>query len=260
MSLRHLLVVATVATGAAGSAMAADLPMRSAPPAYIAPVPVFTWTGFYAGVNAGAAFGNHGGALRPNFTTTETFGSSKDDTGFVGGAQIGYNWQTGAFVYGLEADADYLGLGNSGSFSQTSSVFVPGGTFQAKRDSGDGFLGTLRGRVGYAVIPRMLLYATGGLAYGQIGSNYTGASFTNLAGTVTNTYTASGNDDFRVGYAVGAGVEYAITDRITAKIEYLYADLGKKNYTLTNVASGTSFSASSGGATQLARVGLNYKF
>ena len=260
MFLRQMLVATTVAAGTVSGAMAADLPMRSAPPAYMAPVPVFTWTGLYAGVNAGAAFGNHGAALRPNFTTTETFGKSKDDVGFVGGAQIGYNWQNGAFVYGLEADADYLGLNNGGSYSQTSSVFVPNGTFSAKRDSGDGFLGTVRGRVGYAVIPRMLVYATGGLAYGQVGSNYTSASFTNLAGVTTANFTANGNDDIRIGYAVGGGVEYALTDRISAKAEYIYADLGKKNYTLTNVASGATFSGRSDGTAQLARVGLNYKF
>ena len=261
MQFRKLLVAATLSTGAAGGAMAADLPMRSPPPAaYVAPIPVFTWTGFYVGANAGVAFGNHGGALQPNFATSETFGGSKDSTGFVGGGQIGYNWQNGFLVYGIEADADYIGLGNSGSFSQTSSVFTRNGTFTASRDSGDGFLGTVRGRLGYAILPRMLVYATGGLAYGQFGSNFTSASFANGAGVVTNNFAASSSNDIRLGYAVGGGLEYALTERISAKLEYLYADLGRKNYTLTDVNSGNSFAAHSNGTAQLARVGVNYKF
>jgi outer membrane immunogenic protein len=266
MTVRQLAATAALVSGFAAlgvaGAAAADLPLRSPPPApFYAPAPVFTWTGFYAGANVGAAFGTTGGALRPNFTTSTGFGDSKDGTGFVGGGQIGYNWQSGQLVYGIEADADYLGLNNKGAFSMTSSVLTPGGTFTATRGTGDGFLGTVRGRIGYAVLPRLLVYGTGGLAYGEFGSNYKSAAFFNTAGVATDIFTTSGSNDIRVGYTVGGGLEYAFTDRLSGKIEYLYADLGRKNYTLTDISNpANTFAAHANGAAQIARVGLNYKF
>ncbi len=259
MSIKQALATAALAAGFTASALAADLPRRAYADPYLAPVPVFSWTGFYAGANVGGAFGNHGGALRPDFTTSSPIGDSRDDAGFIGGGQVGYNMQMGQLVYGIEADADYLGLGNSGTFSTSTTVGTTNGVFQANRDSGDGFLGTVRGRIGYAFLPRLMAYGTGGLAYGQIGSAYTGATFTSNSGAITN-YTTSNNDDIRVGYALGVGLEYAFTNNLSAKLEYLYADLGRKDYVLTDIKSGGIITARSSGEAQIARVGLNYRF
>ncbi|MDX7950079.1 outer membrane beta-barrel protein [Lichenihabitans sp. Uapishka_5] len=256
-----LSTTALVATVAAASA--ADLPMRSAPPAPYYAAPVYSWTGFYVGANLGGAFDNKSGALSPNgFSAPLATSSSDSDSGFIGGGQAGYNWQNGTFVYGVETDIDYINLGGSGSTS-TSSTNFNSATLTTRREDGDGFLGTLRGRLGYAGFDRTLLYVTGGLAYGDFGSRYTGATFTNAQGLTTATYGVSGNDDVRVGWTIGAGLEYAITPNISVKGEYLYADLGRKNYTLIGTSAGTqgtSFNAHSDGSTSIARVGLNYKF
>ncbi|MCW6509392.1 outer membrane protein [Lichenifustis flavocetrariae] len=262
MFVRSVLAAATVA-GMAGSALAADLPMRSPPPAPYYPAPVYSWTGFYVGANLGGAFDNKAGALTPNgFTTSVGTSSSGSDSGFIGGGQAGYNWQNGVFVYGVETDIDYINIGGRGSTSTATSAFN-GSTLTTKREDGNGFLGTFRGRLGYAGFDRTLLYVTGGLAYGNYGSRYTSATFSAANSLSIATYGVNNNDDVRVGYTIGAGIEYAITPNISVKGEYLYADLGSKNYTLVGTSintQGTSFNAKSDGATQLARIGLNYKF
>ena len=271
MTLRSLLAVAALATCSAG-AMAADLPMRSAPPApYLPPPPLFTWTGFYIGANAGASFENKAGTVTPSgFTaangfvnTTNTFGPFKggsDGAGFVGGGQIGYNVQAGMFVYGLEADIDYFGGGNSGTRTFADNNVYPGGSLTLTRRGGDGYLGTVRGRLGLAAFDRTLLYVTGGLAYGDYGTSYRLGQFSNPAGNNVINFTGNPNSDTRIGYALGAGVEYAITQNISAKVEYLYTDLGSRTYTLTNPNTLAVLNVKSDGSSQLARVGLNYKF
>jgi outer membrane immunogenic protein len=214
-------------------------------------------------VNAGGAFGNKSGALVPNgFAAAVGTTTSGSDSGFVGGGQAGYNWQNGTFVYGVETDIDYINLGGGGSTSSASTAFG-GNTLTTFRKDGNGYLGTFRGRLGYAGFDRTLLYVTGGLAYGDFGARYSGATFTNAAGLTVANYSSNNNSDTRVGFAIGAGIEYALTPNISIKGEYLYADLGRKNYTLTGTTAGTagtSFSAHSDGSTQLARIGLNYKF
>ncbi|UDL95198.1 outer membrane beta-barrel protein [Lichenihabitans sp. PAMC28606] len=253
--------------------MAADLPMRSPPPAPFYPAPIFTWTGFYAGVNAGASFDNKAGSATANgFTAangfvggpaTGSFGpfrGGSSSTGFVGGGQIGYNIQNGMFVYGLEADIDYFGGGGGKTRSYADNVVFPGGTLTTRSRGGDGYLGTVRGRLGVAAFDRTLLYVTGGLAYGDYGTSTRSARFTNATGTNFIDFNGNGNDDTRIGYAVGAGVEYAFTQQISGKIEYLYTDLGSRKYNLTNPNTGAVISARSDGTSQIARVGLNYKF
>ena len=269
MNLRSLLAVAALSTCTAGAAMAADLPMRSPPPAPFYPAPIFTWTGFYIGANAGASFDNRAGSLTPTGfvaaglvnASPNSFRGGSDDVGFVGGGQIGYNVQNGMFVYGLEADADFFG-GQSGSSTTTANLDVytaPGSTRTITRRSGDGFLGTVRGRLGVAAFDRTLLYVTGGLAYGNYGTSYARVRYTNgVTGAVVD-FNSADNHDVRVGYALGAGVEYALTQQISAKAEYLYTNLGSRRYALTN-PSGASLTAHTDGSAQIARVGINYKF
>jgi len=227
------LLAATAALAiAASTAHAADLPSRYSPaPAYNA-LPVFTWTGFYAGLNAG--YGWNVGDSRfydPAFGTVR----GRRSGGFVGGAQAGYNYQFGMFVGGLETDLQYAAVGNKGASYGTT--YYPG-------DS-DGFFGTIRARAGVA-FDRALVYGTGGFAYGDVGGN---RGYDPLLGHHSG-------DEVNWGWTLGGGVEYAITNNFTAKVEGLYVDLDTKdNYNLggrVNVNRDAEFG--------VLRAGLNYKF
>lgn len=173
---------------------AADLPRRYAP-AYAPMVPVFTWTGFYAGINGGAGFGSFNGRGRAQ---------AGDPSGGLVGGTIGYNYQLpNNIVVGVEADADYAGINST----QTSA-----GPLTAR--SALNFQTTVRGRVGYAV-NRMLFFATGGYAGGNV--------HTTVYDTPNSYFNA--NSNFLNGYAVGVGAEYAILPNLSGKLEYLYTDL-----------------------------------
>src|SRR3954462_9843038 len=150
--MKKILLASVALFGFAGAASAADLPLRAAPPApIVAAVPVFTWTGFYSGGNAGYGWMSDDRIVDPLFGFT----GGNNDGGFVGGGQIGYNYQIGSFVVGLETDIQYADLGGAGN-----NVFGVG-------NNGNWF-GTLRARAGVA-FDRALIYATGGFAYGDIG-------------------------------------------------------------------------------------------
>lgn len=271
MNIRSLLTVAALATCSAGAAMAADLPMRSPPVAPFYPSPLFTWTGFYAGLNAGANFGlgssratENGFAPIPGAVATGfgPFSAGSSSSGFVGGGQVGYNVQSGLFVYGIEADIDYFGGGGGFSRSYADNNAFAGGALTLSSRAGDGYLGTVRGRLGLAAFDRTLLYVTGGLAYGDYGTTTRLARFSNGAGAAIDFTNNGSMDDTRIGYALGAGVEYAFTQTISGKLEYLYTDLGSRTYTLTNptVATPSFLRVRTDGSAQLARVGLNYRF
>ncbi|WP_404290001.1 outer membrane protein [Microvirga sp. RSM25] len=225
------LLAATAALAiAASTAHAADLPGRYSPaPAYNA-LPVFTWTGFYAGLNAG-----YGWNVGDSRYYDPAFRNGKRSGGFVGGAQAGYNYQFGMFVGGLETDLQYAAVGNKGASYGTT--YYPG-------DS-DGFFGTIRARAGVA-FDRALVYGTGGFAYGDIGGN---RGYDTLLGYHSG-------DEINWGWTLGGGVEYAITNNFTAKVEGLYVDLDTKdNYTLggrVNVDRDAEFG--------VLRAGVNYKF
>ena len=281
--LLSLSTAATAAALAAAPALAADLPYRAAPPAYVAPLPVFTWTGFYVGVNAGGAFRSQRSSISPGgkFLTPGVLpagysaaqagqlvlGSNNNyRTSFEGGVQAGYNFQYGALVYGVEADIDYISRGSRQSSSRAIAAKFPVKPFNfaSSLTSTDGrsgnYIGTVRGRLGYA-FDRFLPYVTGGLAYGDTGNSRT-VSFGG-AGIPANAFTSGSGNRTRVGYAVGAGVEYAFTNNITAKAEYLFTDLGRSgSRTLTSAAAPgyTFISTNRNDRIHQVRVGLNYKF
>src|SRR5947209_13802138 len=161
--LRKILMTTVAASAMVGSAYAADLPSRKAPPmAYIPPVPIFTWTGFYIGVNGGGAFrANNNNAYNNAIFfggAAPVFGFNNNNNNnngrFLVGGQAGVNWQVNQFVLGIEGDGDAV-LGNN------TSTF-PG----APRSSSTGFFGTVRGRAGIA-FDRFLVYGTGGVAFGS---------------------------------------------------------------------------------------------
>lgn len=205
---------------AANAANAADLPRGPyKAPAYVAPA-YANWTGFYAGINAGYGFG------KSNWDVPAVSPSPK---GFVGGLTLGYNLQTGLWLWGLEGDIDYSAM--------KGTADCPGGTCETKNS----WMGTARGRFGYAGWNNFLPYITGGAAFGDIKATApSGASATKT----------------KVGWTAGAGLEYAMWSNWSVKAEYLYVDLGKFDCGLTCGAASDNVSFK----TNIVRAGLNYRF
>jgi outer membrane immunogenic protein len=213
------------------SAQAADVP-RAAPVYKAQPAPqAYDWTGFYLGLNAGYAWGRSNWSDPAAGTDSGRFNTSG---GTVGG-QLGYNWQTGPAVIGVETDLNWInakGSSNAGGVCATNG----GGSCQTQQN----WLGTTRLRLGYA-FDRWLPYVTGGVAYGDIRA-------TQPTGTSSSTKT---------GWTAGAGVEYGITKNWSAKLEYLHVDLGTAAF--MGAASGTP-TLNVPITDDLARVGLNYRW
>ena len=263
---------------AATSSFAADLPSRTAAPAapYLAPVPVFSWTGFYVGVNAGGAFnggrnnnyGTSGFPVGANGNPAVIFGNTgvSNNGSFTGGAQVGYNWQMNQFVFGVEADIQGIARNSGGGASATAPVaglagVVPYAIASNGANVGN-YFGTVRGRLGFAY-DRALFYVTGGLAYGDTrgGGTINYYNATNGTGVPTATYTSNGGG-MKTGYALGAGMEYAVAHNWTVRGEYMYVDLGRRNNAFTSPTLPTT-SISGGNASrglQVVRLGVNYKF
>ncbi|MCW2316903.1 outer membrane immunogenic protein [Rhodoblastus acidophilus] len=204
-------LLSTVALGAmAGSALAADLPStKAAPaPAYVPPAPVFTWTGFYIGVEGGGDFRrNHDSFL----------GTGIDqDAGLVGGV-LGYNWQTSSFgisnlVLGLEGDAAAV-LGGDRAYTYNGTSI-----YSTRYKSN--YAAAIRGRIGVSAWDRALLYVAGGVAFGDNEVRYSGQRYSDAPN-----YTTS-----RTGWTIGAGLDYAFTPTWIGRIEYRYVDLGRGGY------------------------------
>jgi outer membrane immunogenic protein len=272
----------------ATSALAADLPapVYTKAPVYVDPG--YNWTGFYLGGNLGYSWG------RSSDTSTFTNGAGtllstsigrSNLDGIVGGGQAGYNWQMQSWVWGLEGDIQ--GTGERGSrdiscatgvctpstvttttttrtapgffaaappiITTTTTTTTPGPAIPATLTQKIDWFGTVGARGGVLVTPRILFYATGGLAYGQVNSSET------ISGSP---FSAS---DIRVGYTVGGGIEGAIGGNWTAKLEYLFVDLGR-----TSGSFATAIPASGGGTLasnysshvtdNVLRFGINYNF
>jgi outer membrane immunogenic protein len=281
------LLMSAIAISALGiaSAAAADLPVKTpilkkAPP----PAPAANWQGFYVGGNAGYGWDPATAYFNPsNYVTTimASFGGFVDTgpdggpvslsvkpKGWLGGGQFGYNWQQNSLVYGLEADIDWSGIKSS-----TSAPWFVNGTvggdnagvmgnvgLQQKLD----YLGTVRGRLGWAN-DTLLLYGTGGLAWGRVATTFNtfgvtqtanlGFTPAELAALQTGGYAS--NTSTRVGYAVGAGFEWMVAHNWSVKAEYLYAQLQGSGGSLS-IPGGTA--STNGFSVQLARIGLNYFF
>jgi outer membrane immunogenic protein len=279
------LILASVATALlAGSATAADLPRRQAPPPVFVPVPVFTWTGAYFGINAGYVFdgdtrfdrttgdlANNNAALVAGLRPTS---ARVRNDGFTGGGQIGYNYQFtpgSGIVIGIEADAAYTDLNRVNTLSNTTNfgpLVTPGNTAITRINQYQGgldFLGTVRGRLGYA-FDRFMIYGTGGFAYGGVNNQVTFA----IPGGTTPFFEGRQND-IQTGYAYGGGIEYALatdsflnffkSSAVTMKVEYLYYELGGDRFAIPGVNGGPgNYSARAKNEGDLVRVGLNYKF
>jgi outer membrane immunogenic protein len=211
------------------------------------PAPFTSWTGFYAGINGGGAWGDSNELIfvDGNSAITGDAGRFRNGGGF-GGGQIGYNWQGvwhPLLVLGVEADIQ--GAGISDHFVRSASYYGTT-TFDGKQDVG--FFGTVRGRIGYTS-GNVLVYGTGGFAYGGVNTRFqlTNAAFTN---NISSNAT-------RTGFAVGGGLEYKITPEWSIKAEYQFIDLGDEK--LTNAASdGTADGTKVDTSFHTVRAGINY--
>jgi outer membrane immunogenic protein len=209
-----------LALAAAIPASAADLP-RSMP--YKAPVALaqYNWTGFYLGINGGGAWGD---------SDWNGFAVSNSPSGGMVGITAGYNWQAmgSPWVFGLEGDVDWTNLKDSSACGGLNC------------ETKNNWLGTVRGRVGYAW-DRFMPYLTGGVAFGDIEANRTGFA---------------GQSDTNAGWTAGVGIEGVIAGNWTAKVEYLYADLGDITCSAANCGVATNVDLTA----NVLRGGLNYRF
>ena len=210
--MKKTIIAAMAITASAASAGAADIPGYSPSYPYPSPYPappiaVYGWIGPYLGFNVGGQW-------------TSVTNSSANPTGIAGGAQVGYNWQTGQFVYGMEWDI------------QASSADDMFGAYKFSNP----WFGTVRGRAGFVTFNNILLYGTIGLAYGGGHIEVSGFSESHT----------------HVGWAIGAGIEWGFAPNWSAKAEYLFIDLFSQNYVLTGTNNGFE--------SNLLRFGVNYRF
>jgi outer membrane immunogenic protein len=282
--MKKFLLSTVALAGLPAGAMAADLPSRRVAPAPFVAVPVFTWTGFYVGVNAG--YGFNASPRNPNFgtfavrpgdltaplggfngtITNGVFGGRNTNDGFVGGGHVGYNIQFGSFVVGIEADAQYTDFGNNSQNNNGTIVtLTPGvvgfsGAVNSGLASGLDFYGTVRGRIGYA-FDRVLVYGTGGFAYGLGGRDNN--NFVTANGQVFGNNNRG--DDFRTGFAAGGGVEYAFTPSLIGRVEGFYVNLDRpRNNNFVGAVGATPVFLTNNRRVDtefaVVRAGLSYKF
>jgi outer membrane immunogenic protein len=226
--MKALLLAATVAVTLAvlPAANAADFPARRMPekaPAYIPPQ-LYSWTGFYIGANGGGGFGRSALHFPGEMDRFDVAG------GLIGGT-VGFNYQLGSVVLGLEGDLDWSTINGSGA------CIVGTLSCQTKND----WLGTARGRIGYA-FDQFLPYVTGGAAFGNLNAGMPAFGLI---------------DATRTGWTLGAGIEYGFLPNWSAKLEYLYVDLGSVD---CGAGCGGIVPAADRFSTSVFRAGINYRF
>lgn len=259
---RQFLLASASTMTLAGTALAADLPVAPPPP------PVFTWTGVYIGgygggqitdtsynTLVGAPFSGPALLTAPDAAGVGLAAShSLSKGGFTAGAELGYNWQIGLFVLGVETD---IGGVTGSTRTVNGGVLSTGVAFVTDQRVDNGLFGTVRGRLGIT-FGRALIYGTGGLAYtsGSYGFRYADAT------TPAGGFASSGT---KVGWTAGGGLEYALTSNVSVKGEFLYSQFGKVTAAssivdLAGLGLSNTFVTSARVQEYTARVGLNYRF
>lgn len=281
--MKRILLASASAMALTGSAFAADLTPPAPPPVFVPPPP--TWTGFYVGLNAGYEWAANNSIqttaipvfAAPTWETELALSSALatgsagvNQNGFIGGGQIGYNFQYGTrLVIGLEADFQGIASNHAvGGFAGSGvPVGFPGETIVSSLESTKSldYLGTVRGRIGYLFTPTLLIFGEGGLAYGSVNAS---------------TSIWQGNEPFLpafgsfgrfsntlVGWTAGGGAEWQFMPNWSVKVEYLYYDLGRETFGMTPLAfasPGLLYSSSPFSTTRfngnIVRAGLNYHF
>lgn len=242
--MRILTIAAIAVASFTGSALAADLPSSKAAPA-LAPAPAEDWTGFYVGANVG--YGGDTFDYPVNVARVGSGSARLTSGGVLGGGQVGYNKQLGSYLLGLEADIQ----GTDVKAEISASGAGNGAAFDGKAGSSLDYFGAVRGRLGYLATSNILVYATGGFAYGGLNSY--------AKGSISGVGAASlSKDSDLTGWTVGGGAELALNPQWSVKGEYLYADLGKATLASGNIL-GTSANLSVKPTVNVFRIGLNYK-
>jgi outer membrane immunogenic protein len=313
--LRRILLASAGIAALTGAAAAADLTAHPPPPAYIPPPPPPLWTGFYAGLSVGGAWGSNNNVDTLAVNTFDNYATAapavglagaapgldsaasqtnsvnmQNRAGVIGGGQVGYNFQFyNNFVVGIEADISGLSQRAYGGAGRSVTDPISGDTANAfiANETGVEWLGTVRGRLGWLITPTFLIYGDGGLAYGGVrAATYThafwtpggaltaGDEWTDSFGSISQ---SGNNNETRVGWTAGGGVEWMFMPNWSLKVEYLYYDLGSVTWlnspnssiasttdaigalagtvNATNVsASRTTFNGN------IVRLGLNYHF
>ena len=283
--MTHRLLAASLAAALlASAAQAADLPARTAPPMLEMP-PVFTWTGFYAGLNVGYGFdakrirspyvGSPGylGLATANLVPS---GYNFSPEGIVGGGQIGFNYQLRSTLLGLEADFQGSDISSSAAATGSAAPGLVNGTSRLGLE----WFGTVRGRIGFLPTDRFLVYGTGGLIYGeeQFQSRLVAGNLPGALAPASGAIWAGRRSDVRLGWTAGGGFEYALptdtflnvfrSSAVTFKAEALYYQFERERVTQPGVNApgiaatnlgifGVQDARLSG---VIARVGVNYKF
>ena len=257
MKYRFSGSVALVALIVACPAVAADMPVK-APVAKA--VALFNWTGCHAGINGGLGWGADTGERDATTlvgvgleVTPSTFGLKPN--GIFGGGQVGCNLQHGGIVFGWEADIQGSGIGGRANQNLASGLELTASTAQHTLD----WFGTIRGRVGFTPTPELLLYVTGGLAYGELSDR---ASVRGMGSGLIGTF-SDAVDGNRIGWTVGGGGELALSPRDWSfKAEYLYVDLGSRTLHLANnpIFPASFIDYEFEHRYHIVRVGLNYRF
>ena len=246
-----------------GRSGAADMPIKA--PSILPPL---SWTGFYIGANGGYGWGHQ----NVNIAGTPPFdafvGSAIDPViaanpnGFLGGLQAGYNYQFNSVLLGVESDLDWSDIQKKQTDNRTAAGF---GTtlFTTSGEQKLDMFGTVRGRLGWA-LDNWLVYATGGLAYGH-------ASLSTVTGSTTSDpfcspfgfsdCTSGSSSKMLTGSVWGGGVEWNFTGKWSARVEYLFYNLGSISFTSANALNPVNpYHSSVDFRGNIARVGLNYSF
>ncbi|MBR0953402.1 outer membrane protein [Bradyrhizobium canariense] len=266
----------------ATGAMAADLAARPYVKAPVMVDPVWSWTGFYVGANGGYSWGRSrtdvsyfnsatGAAIAPPAGSITN--ASFDMNGGIAGGQAGYNWQNANWVFGIEGDLQWSGEKGGATYSCFTVTIAGGACLPGLTAAPAGlatattltidqhlqWFGTVRGRVGILATPKVLFYGTGGLAFGEIKTTGTMTGFTPAGVAIAS---VGSNSTTRAGWTAGVGVEGKITQNWSAKLEYLYMDLGNFSsgpFTLAPLST-VSANVSSRFTDHILRAGINYQF
>ena len=250
-------IAAAALLAATGLASAADMAVKARP--VVAPPPVWTWTGFYIGAHVGAGWGETESTLTGAFftppPTTVAFQlpfSQNSRSGFLGGGQIGYNWQAGWAVFGVQADIAATDIKGT-----TPCLVVLSCTTDTD------WLATVSGRLGAVVLDRGLVYVKGGAAWMQ---NNHRVDFLPIAAAGIPGVNITNQDSNVWGWLVGFGTEWQITPNWSAFVEYNYIRFDTQNETfpinpiLLPAGTALNINADLKNTLSIAKVGVNYKF
>ncbi len=306
--MKRTLLCAAALLSMSSLSFAADLPSRALAPAPVLLAPAFTWNGFYVGGTVGAAWSGNDSCPTLNYRQNNVFVADTtflpncnngNRVGVIGGLEAGYNWQFGAWVFGLEGDVNWIGRNGGHGFdyavfgnprvdytgladakygnNRPDTTTVTNHTYSFSGNGDNNTLSTIRARFGFAA-DRTLFFITGGVAFRNGGND---ASITDTATTITanhnvwqnsawkpdvttttttTTFTGNGNGN-NVGWALGGGLEYALTENLSTKIEYLHAQFGNGgNFFGNSDCPDVGFFGDHKNSIDVVRVGLNYRF